>query len=145
MSTRPLPTTGSGSPSSRERDADWTLPVQPFGERWREQLADVHHEQDGQREVGGSPRRISTTAPGPPVEAPMAMTSSGPLADGGGSERKPSEERWPMAPSRARGCVMTLIARDQLDGGDEPLFPGSSASSPRGLSSTSTAPAASAS
>ncbi len=69
---------GDRSAVFRGRSGAIELRVEPVGERGPERRIHVHHDKD--RESGSAPaaaRRTSTTAPGPPVDAPMATTSIG--------------------------------------------------------------------
>ncbi|MNY39448.1 hypothetical protein D3C86_1741320 [compost metagenome] len=95
----------------------------------------------GKEKLGSSPSRISRMTPGPPVEAPSA-TSRGVLlgarvlgsAAGRAAERK-----------RPSGCRITLIRETSLTAARSLRSHSWLARAPFGFSSTSTAPAASAS
>src|SRR5215467_8075910 len=87
----------------------------------------------------GNPRRISTTAAGPPVDPPIAIMlfRAAPL-----ELDCPANEAADAKPSLPRMCVMTLILDTVLtkDRNDRSQAP--SGSLPDGFSITSTAPAA---
>jgi hypothetical protein len=116
----------------------------------------------GSAKSSGSPWRSAISAAGPPVETPMATArrptalagrwraGTGALAGRGGALRGAAPTVcktcgvWAPAPSFARGWVMTLIRVSTLSVETSRSLHASAGSSSRGLSSTSSAPAASA-
>ena len=70
MKTFACPGCGEESAILGAGDADGREAIEPVAQRQAEGLADVDHQENGQREIGPQAHSSSRTAPGPPVDAP---------------------------------------------------------------------------